>query len=157
MYEKVTNIYAYQWGTVPRKAFYNPAVKYDPSEKLLHVYKRDNKETLQQFKRVPLHLKPQCPSNFVPVFQRHWRAQTVRICSCVRLFYFTYSTASWLQMAGVCSGLTEPAVGGGHMLTSLAACVGATAAHSYRRWKWRAEHCAHEWRELLWCLLLNKC
>lgn len=41
----------------PEKAFYNPAVKYDPSEKLLHVYKRDNKETLQQFKRVPLHLK----------------------------------------------------------------------------------------------------
>lgn len=50
MYEKVTNIYAYQWGTVPRTAFYNPAVKYDPSEKLLHVYKRDNKETLQQIK-----------------------------------------------------------------------------------------------------------
>lgn len=56
-------------------------------------------------------------------------------CSSMWLFYFLYSTASWLQMAGVCSGLTEPAVGVGQMLTSPAASVGATAPHSYRRWR----------------------
>lgn len=37
-------------------------------------------------------------------------------------------------MAGVCSGLTEPAVGVGQMLTSPAASVGETAPHSYRGW-----------------------
>lgn len=44
-------------GTVPWTAFNNPAVKYDSTEKQLHVYKRDNQESLRQFKRVPLHLK----------------------------------------------------------------------------------------------------
>lgn len=58
-------------------------------------------------------------------------------CSSMRLFYFLYCTASWLQMAGVCFGLTQPAVGVGQMLTSSAASVGATAPHSYRRWRAR--------------------
>lgn len=40
-------------------------------------------------------------------------------------------------MAGVCSRLTEPAVGVGQMLISLAASVGETAPHSYRRWRAR--------------------
>lgn len=42
------------------------------------------------------------------------------------LFYFLSCAASELQMAGVCSGLTGPAVGVGQMLTSPAASVGAT-------------------------------
>lgn len=58
-------------------------------------------------------------------------------CSSMWLFYFLYCAASWLQMAGVCFVLTEPAVGVGQMLTSPAASVGATAPHSYRRWRAR--------------------
>lgn len=38
-------------------------------------------------------------------------------------------------MADVCSGLTEPAVGVGQMLTSPAASVGEPVPHSYRRWR----------------------
>lgn len=91
-----------------------------------------------------------------PVFQRHWKAQRAETCSSMRLFYFTCSTASWLQMAAVCSGLTQPAVGVGHMLTGLAACVGATAAHSCRRWMLKGR-AVFERRELLWYLWSNKC
>lgn len=40
-------------------------------------------------------------------------------------------------MAGVCSMLTEPAVGAGQTLPRVAAFVGATAPHSYRRWRVR--------------------
>lgn len=53
------------------------------------------------------------------------------------LFYFLSCAASGLQMAGVCAGLTGPAVGVGQMLTSPAASVGATAPHSYRGWECR--------------------
>lgn len=40
-------------------------------------------------------------------------------CSSMWLFYILYYIASWLQMADVCSGLTEPAVGVGPMTCPL--------------------------------------
>lgn len=136
------------------------------SEKLQHV-KKGLEKNLHHSQSVPLHLKPLCPSKSVSAsFQRAWRAQTEETCSSMWLFYFLYCVASWLQMADVCSGLTEPAVGVGQTLTRPAASVGATAPHSYRRWRVRwsdglmsGTPCivSNKRDELFVNLLLNKC
>lgn len=127
---KVTNIYVYQRETVPWTCFfYNLAAKVAPSKNIL-TQSISIISKVSHFAQSPYVLQ-----NFLFVFQSAWRAQTAETCSSMRLFNFLRCRASWLQMARVCSGLTEPAVGVGQMLTSPAASVGETAPHSYRRWR----------------------
>jgi len=100
--------------------------------KILSATKQKKKFTI--FKVPHFTQTPNILQNFLCGFLSAWSAQIGETCSSMWPFSSLCCTASWLQMAGVCSGLTEPAVGEVQMLTSPAASVGEPVPHSYKGW-----------------------
>ena len=121
--------------------FLQPCCKIRPHQKSCNIFWKtwhETKKKLQLSQSVPLHLKPSRPLKVPSCVSKCLEcSNSGDMFKYVALLIFFPCTASWLQMAAVCSGQTVPAVGVGRMLTSLAASVGETAPHSYRRWRAR--------------------
>lgn len=119
-------------GNCALNVFLQPCHKMWPFREVATYVEKKNQDC-----RKKVETFSKCPTSHKAAvsFKTAWRAQTVRTCSSMQLFYFLCCIASWLQMAGVCSGLTKPAVGVGQILTSPAASVGEPVTHSYRRWR----------------------